>query len=130
MTRKIELQMMHAVVKALRLSRAGHEVKPWKGGNTVVEATATCRVSVHLHGNHIANVVDFGSHYEVAINLCGYNTPTTRSRLSAILRDTIPGCNGVSKRKGHAAVIMTNGATTLIDDNGWYVINSNGVQYP
>ena len=83
--RKIEEQMLEAIRKNRNFKCRNTEVKSKNGFS-----------KVYLHGNHIATYcrrfIDF--------NLCGWNTPTTRSRLNAIgvninQRNFKPYCNGV-----------------------------------
>ena len=76
--RKIEQQMLDAI----------RERKDWKSSNTEVTAVYFRhgernieRVNVYLHGNPIAQI----THDLVTICDCGWQTPTTKSRLNAIL---------------------------------------------
>lgn len=58
--------------------------KPMKSGNTEVSVSAVQeRVEVRLHGNEIARVYFTGG---IAVTLAGWDTPTTRSRVNAVLR--------------------------------------------
>ena len=78
-------------------------------GNTVVNSRIG-GVEIVLHGNVIAKYIDGEG---LSINLCGWNTPTTRERLN--------GLDGVSicTKKG---VPYLNGQA--IPDNGWVRVNS------
>lgn len=76
--RKIEQQMLDAI----------RDRKDWRSGNTEVQVTFFPhgdrnieRINVMLHGNHIAQV----THDLVTICDCGWQTPTTKSRLNALL---------------------------------------------
>jgi hypothetical protein len=78
--RKIEQQMLDAI----------RERKDWRCGNTEVQVTffphgerSIERINVLLHGNPIAQVTQDC----VSVCDCGWQTPTTKSRLNAILRD-------------------------------------------
>lgn len=78
--RKIEQQMLAAI----------HQRKDWSCDNTRVQVTYFAhgarlidRISVFLHGNHIAQIEP----NSVAVNACGWKTTTTKSRLNAILRE-------------------------------------------
>lgn len=80
--RKIELQMLNAI----------YNNKAWQSGNTVVTPRFDGSLSVYLHGNHIADVVNSQINVNV-YTLRQWSTPTTKSRLRAL------GAN-VSTRKG------------------------------
>lgn len=70
--RKIE-QAMCAAIKAR---------KNWRQNNTeVVVSDGGSKVAVYLHGNKIYMESAEGWAW---FSLCGWNTPTTRSRLSAL----------------------------------------------
>lgn len=105
--RKIEQQMIAAIRGA----------KNWHGSNTEVRTNAPHSMDVYLHGHLIARVfVD----RMVNINLCGYNTPTTRSRLSSILRTFVPGCCGVGTKLGQPSIrFMDSSKDRDIASNGW-----------
>jgi hypothetical protein len=90
--RKIEERMVKAI-------KSG---KDWQSGNTRVSIGGEGVMRVHLHGHHIANVWNCGQ--EVNVNLRGWNTPTTRSRLTALSHAFVPGCNGVCTKRGQTRV--------------------------
>ena len=78
--RVIERQMLSAIL----------DYKDWKNSNTEVSVVHFInkerplnRVNVYLHGNHIAQITPDS----VSICDCGWQTPTTKSRLNAILRE-------------------------------------------
>jgi len=81
--RKIEQQMLSAI----------NERKSWQSGNTSVRPRFDGSLSVYLHGNHIANVInsnmvdDVITSRMVEVNtntLRRWSTPTTKSRLRAL----------------------------------------------
>ena len=85
--RQIEKQMNFA------LSNKGN----WRKDNTEVEFNESTNCStVKLHGNSIATY----DHELKAVKLssCGWDTPTTKSRLNAILQEVKPGCGIFQKQ--------------------------------
>ena len=69
----------------------------WSKSNTAVEFNESTNCSnVFLHGNRIATF----DHELKAIKLssCGWQTPTTKSRLNAILQEVKPGCGIFQKQ--------------------------------
>lgn len=80
--RKIEQQMLNAIENR----------KAWQSGNTVVTPRFDGSLSVYLHGNHIADVVNSQINVNV-YTLRQWSTPTTKSRLRALGAD-------ISTRKG------------------------------
>lgn len=80
--RKIEQQMLNAIENR----------KAWQSGNTTVTPRFDGSLSVYLHGNHIADVVNSRINVNV-YTLRQWSTPTTKSRLRAL------GAS-VSTRKG------------------------------
>ena len=78
--RKIEKQMNFAI------SNKGN----WSLSNTSVEYNEDTNCSnVFLHGHNIATV-DHGTN-SVKLSSCGWETPTTKSRLNAILQEVKTG---------------------------------------
>ena len=73
-----------------QLIRALRQGKAWKGKNTECSSDGT----VTLFGNTIATKTPMGWRF----NLCGWNAPTTRSRINAI-RDML-GLPGIRRDKG------------------------------
>jgi hypothetical protein len=78
--RKIEKQMLDAI----------HDGRNWKSGNTQVVCTQFAhgedvidRVTVILHGSPIAIITP--DHVDASD--CGYQTPTTKSRLNVVLHE-------------------------------------------
>ena len=80
MTRKIERQMQAAI--ATRTD--------WRKSNTSVSVDSEGFTSVRLHGNRIAEIDPNG---DIILSSCGWDTPTTKSRLNAILDVFISGCH-------------------------------------
>lgn len=99
--RKIEVNMINAIL-------AG---KNWRQDNTSYENGV-----VKLHGNAIARKVDGMWQFTLA----GWNTPTTRSRVSAILNNLTRSANGVKTRKGLAYISYRNGEKHDIDSTDWH----------
>ena len=91
--RKITEQMVTALANGFNFS----------GSNTIVS-----NGKVFLHGNNILSM-DGSS---IDINLCGWNTPTTRDRINGVLRHY--GMGDVRSKNGQA---MLNG--NKIPENGW-----------
>ena len=102
--RVIEKQMIEAIKAMQHNSVAAHRTS-WKSGNTVVSWSTTTgaaeeHAAVYLHGNLIALVYEGG----LKITLAGWNTPTTRSRLTALCHAFGFHCYGVGTSKGQAAI--------------------------
>ena len=92
--RQIEKDMLAAIAA---------NVVEWKQANTRVHQVVG-RVEVQLHGHTIAR--HDGHAWE--FNLCGWNTPTTRSRINAL------GAN-VSSKAGKPHVLGRP-----VPDDGWF----------
>lgn len=95
--RKIEQAMVRAI-------RAG---KDWASGNTTVHtcvAPERIATEIRLHGNLIARLIQIdraaGFRWHLQVSLAGWNTATTRSRLTALAREFKPGCAGIGTCKG------------------------------
>ena len=85
--RKIEQQM----------NRAISNKTDWSSSNTRVEFNdSTNCSSVFLHGHNIATV-DHATN-AVKLSSCGWHTPTTKSRLNAILSEVKWGCRVFQKQ--------------------------------
>ena len=78
MTRKIERQMQAAI--ATRTD--------WHKSNTSVDVDSEGYTTVRLHGNRIAEIEPNG---DIILSSCGWSTPTTKSRLNAILDVFVSG---------------------------------------
>ena len=84
--RKIEQQMNRAIANRT----------DWSLSNTRVEFNdSTNCSSVFLHGHNIATV-DHATN-AVKLSSCGWHTPTTKSRLNAILSEVKYGCSVFQK---------------------------------
>jgi hypothetical protein len=112
--RKIEQQMLAAI-------KSG---KNWKSRNTEVrhnECPMTWQTHVYLHGNLIAKLSPAG---KWEISLAGWNTATTRSRLTAIIREfSRVGTQGlgVSTNKRQPYLHDVRGKVA-IDSTGWHKV--------
>lgn len=107
--RKIERAMVAAI-------KAG---KNRKDGNTEVVHFAYEGVPdgchVYLHGHRIAE-----RHNNTwRFSLAGWNTPTTRSRLSALVREFRPGTQGIRTCLGQA-YYCTGQGDQPIDNGEWF----------
>ena len=76
--RKIEQQMQAAIA-----TRSN-----WSKSNTSVSVDSEGFTSVRLHGNRIAEIEPNG---DIILSSCGWDTPTTKSRLNAILDVFVSG---------------------------------------
>ena len=79
--RKIERQMQSACCDL-------ENGKSWKSSNTRVEKDDEGNTSIYLHNNRIGYVTQFG---DITLSSCGWDTPTTKSRLNAILDTFLHG---------------------------------------
>lgn len=103
--RKIESNMVSAI-------RAGRN---WKSGNTEVRVVPEYNITgVYLHGNHIANV----ALSKLTVTLAGWNTNTTRSRVSALCH-AFGRSLGVSNRDRVPYLIGRDGSSTEIGESDW-----------
>jgi len=101
---------MSRIIEA-QMNRAIYQLKNFSKGNTRVEITDDGEVKVFLHGHNIAKKIGHRWH----INLCGWNSNTTRSRLSALLREF---CGTyVATKQGQAYL-----GNEPIDSEGWYLV--------
>lgn len=114
--RKIEYKMIEAINAAMKGKRN------FKDGNTAVTFNESNHAIVTLYGHNIARIIDARNNFTVMINLCGYNTVTTRSRLTAILFTYKPGINGVGTKKGQACIVYRDGHTADISDTAWHSV--------
>ena len=94
--RKIERQMNAAISDGIN----------WKSANTEVIFDAETNTStVYLHGNKIAEVGDFG----VRLWDGGYQSPTTKSRINAILSEHAIAGEGVFQKDWKWFIRLYNG---------------------
>lgn len=103
--RKIEANMLRAIA-------GGYD---WRGSNTAVIRTPQ-GWEVRLHGNCIAKL-DTSEDAAVQFNLCGWNTPTTRSRINAIAGWC--GRQRVTSRR-HAPGMLVDGKWTELPTTLWF----------
>lgn len=103
--RQVEKQMLTAI----------HSRKDWKSSNTEVVVTYFAhaakpieRINVFLHGNPIAEITNDS----VAVCDCGWQTPTTKSRLNAILRELCGAGIYQKERKWYG---------TAIEESDWVI---------
>ena len=109
--RKIERQMLNAIAAR----------RNWGSANTDVYCEANGDIEVRLHNNIIARYNSEAGKW--SINLCGWNTTTTRSRLSAIVRYCSEYYVGVGTKRGQVELRGMRGVPDKsIEDNGWTVI--------
>lgn len=112
--RKVEYNMLQAI----------HAGKSWSGGNTSVSILWDGAVEVRLHGNLIFRR---GADGLVRFSLAGWPTATTRSRLSALLRDrghAVGQANGVQYARPLPGAV---GARVELRPQGWYTVRRPGV---
>ena len=111
--RKIEIAMndaVRAIVDGLRF-----EDKLRRLGNTEITRAPDGAALVSLHGNTIARITRRGAaintaFYNVVLDSCRWHTPTTKSRLNALLAEFRPG-NAVFQKAG-AWYVRTPGGNT------------------
>lgn len=77
------------------------------GESKTVSNTRTDGASIWLFGHEIVRTVDG----EIQFTLAGWNTPTTRERLQAVV--SVRTCKG-------QAILITDGGEVEIDSNEWY----------
>lgn len=110
--RKIEKAMLDAI-------EAG---KNWKLATTEVTVRAredgAIVTSVYLHGNLIAQNGESGWGY----CLRGWNTPTTRSRITEIMRRVELGVLGLGTRKGVPRIVHGDGTVVEVPENDWFEV--------
>lgn len=96
-----------------KMLKAVKNKKNWKSGNTQVYVTPSGDIDILLYGNLICRVYNDGTS---CINLCGYNTTTTRSRLTALFYYT-----GIKVRcKNFTPYGVTGkGVSQIIPSIGW-----------
>lgn len=85
--RKIERQMIHAI---------NCPGKRWSNTNTKVRWSEDQTFAEVLLHDHIIASISFNNN-KLSISACGWETPTTKSRLNAILSDLVPGARIFAK---------------------------------
>ena len=112
--RKIEQQMNRAIANRTDCSSS----------NTRVEFNdSTNCSSVFLHGHNIATV-DHATN-AVKLSSCGWHTPTTKSRLNAILSEVKYGCS-VFQKQWNWYVSFNNQTRDFVD--GMILIDANHLE--
>ena len=95
-----------------------YESKGFRGGNTVVT-----KEGVWLHGNQIVRIMPEGNLKDstlVQFTLCGWDTPTTRARINAVL-EIFEGKMSLRKIKGQTYLVDYMDKTQMpIDEDQWY----------
>ena len=95
-----------------------YESKGFRGGNTVVT-----KEGVWLHGNQIVRIMPEGNLKDstlVQFTLCGWDTPTTRARINAVL-EIFEGKMSLKKIKGQTYLVDYMDKTQMpIDSDQWY----------
>jgi hypothetical protein len=107
--RKIERLMVAAI-------RAG---KSRTIGNTAVRCNGGGAWAVLLHGNHIAS----SGHDGLAVTLAHWPTPTTRSRVNALLREFAAGCCVYQSK--HAQFATVRGESREISAGEWLRVSAD-----
>lgn len=92
----------------------------FSNGNMVNNNTVVSGGCVYLHGNQIARIIDGN---KLQVSFCGWVTPTTRDRISAILKYATNGAIGAGIKKGEPEIRHFNGETETIDSCDWYTID-------
>jgi hypothetical protein len=89
-------------------------------GNTRVEfpATGLAAWRVYLHGNLIAS----GGSDSFAVTLAGWPTPTTRSRVNALLREFAVGCCVYQSK--HTQFASVRGETRELGARDWLSVSA------
>lgn len=101
--RKIEQQMIEAIntQRSNAVGKASGNTQTWNQDNTLVRTSVredgAITTTVYLHGNLIAQKSGVLNE-NWGFKMCGWNTPTTRSRINAIASEF--GQSGVCQSKG------------------------------
>lgn len=106
--RKIEQAMLEAIKSNQNWKRDNTEVQYWQAGFS----------KVLLHGNHIATIYKDS----VSFSFAGWQTPTTKSRISCILHTF--ACHGVGQTKGNLYLYKPDNTKQLINRDDWYTVNA------
>ncbi len=109
--RKIEQQMIAAIKTGRAFSLGNTRVTVNKREDS---ATIT---SVYLHDNLIAQN---GADGTWGFKLCGWDTPTTRSRVNAIMRAVCEGNPGVHRVKKTLTFTQFGESRTDINVSDWF----------
>jgi len=112
--RKIEREMIQAIIDG----------RNWKKANTEVEAhpSGNNEMRVFLHGNNIASYKD-GTLY---INHCGWKTNTTKSRLNALVKHVLGDMSCIYQHNFDWFVKQTSNINGMYDEylfeDGWLLV--------
>ena len=112
--RKIEREMIQAIIDG----------RNWKKANTEVEAhpSGNNEMRVFLHGNNIASYKD-GTLY---INHCGWKTRTTKSRLNALVKHVLGEMSCIYQHNFEWFVKQTSNVNGMYDEysfeDGWNLV--------
>lgn len=116
--RIIERQMIAAIL----------ENKDWRSSNTRVVVTYFAhaahpieRINVYLHDNHIATI----ERDQITINNCGWASPTTKSRLNAILHEFTHA--GIYQQKHKWYLTSMTDGTIQMENHKDYIIKTKSV---
>lgn len=111
--RKIEKKMIEAILTHGKMKEANTRV------TTETRGDGALVTSVYLHDNLIAQS---GADGKWGFKLCGWNTPTTRSRLSAIISTLYKDahCYGVSSFKGTPRLVYGDRKPVPVDIHDWF----------
>ena len=116
--RKIERQMLQAIVDDKDWSKDNTRVETEKSGDKVYRHT------IYLHGHRIAVFypsTEFRS-MQLHINNCGYETNTTKSRLNAIIDFVFGGVgNGIFQRNWNWYLVR-DGKQSEFPSNEWVAL--------
>lgn len=110
--RKIEQQMCAAISNG----------QTWQCGNTIVRFDNRMAI-VGLHHSQIAYIHKDGT---ARISLAGWNTPTTRSRVNAILDQFVPRPWRVATLKGVAYLTHPRRDSIEITSDAWVTFDATG----
>ena len=91
------------------------------GERRCISNTVTDNNEVLLHGNRIMWKNDSG---DLCLSMCGWDTPTTRERLNALLY-VLGSEDSLVQRDGEQWVIGDTGIRRLIDPNEVYTLRPN-----
>lgn len=118
--RKIEQEMINAI----RAMRHNNSDASWSKANSAVTNRNTAagnETSVYLHGHHIATIAGNGS---LSVNLCGWNSRTTRARLTLLMNELRRPARydfgiGIATKAGKVYAHDARGKTE-ISEMGWH----------
>tara|TARA_X000001036_G_scaffold250051_1_gene232934 strand:+ start:255 stop:596 length:342 start_codon:yes stop_codon:yes gene_type:complete len=111
--RKIEREMIQAII----------DQRNWSSSNTTVKYDKDSGLSqVFLHGHNIA---EYGhGDMSLAVNNCGYETNTTKSRLNSLINHVFGGIKYGIFQKNWNWFVTNNGTTEDFPSGYWYVFDN------